>query len=172
MLHVSRDGHTAPHHTGPFSLPWAARRANSTVPRTQSSTTTSQAQNGPQAVVSHWTTVGSTRPNRKHRLSDADTELNSPPPSTVDVSSVSSIVVTSSPPDVGTSAMSSPVVLESDSDDEIDQSYGSGNGTHASLASRSARSSDRYYDSGHEAACRAYIREEDTLRVANVSTEI
>lgn len=160
-------GHTSAHPTGIFSLPWAEQRKSDKAPDRQ--TVSSAQASGSMANPRHWAVIGSNRPIQKRRISDADTVIISPISSNLDVSSESSLTSASIVPTVGvSSANSRVVVLEDDSDDEINESHSA----HESLAGRSAHSSNRYYDASHEAACRAYIKQEDEMRVTNVSVEI
>lgn len=112
--------------------------------------------------------VENNRPNLTRRLSATATEI------ITEVSSEPSLTNTSVVPNAGTTSLNSNiVVLNDDSDDEDNRSRNSDYVAQGSPANRSAHSSDKYYDSGHEKACRAYIRrEESMLRRANVSVEI
>lgn len=115
-----------------------------------------------------WVMVENNRPNHRRRLSDTATEI------ITEGSGEPSLTNSSVVPNAGIpSRNQNIVVLNDDSDDEDNQSRGSDYITQDSLANRSTHSSDEYYDSGHEKACRAYIRKEDAmLRVANVSVEL
>lgn len=115
-----------------------------------------------------WVMVENDRPNLKRRLSVTATEI------ITEVSSEPSLANSSVVPVARTPSLNSNiVVLDDDSDDEDNRSRGSDDVAQGSLANRSAHSSDKYYDSGHEKACRAYIRrEESMLRRANESVEI
>lgn len=142
-------------------MPWAAQHSSDSA--ADGHTVTSAQASGSMANPNHWAVVGSNRPISKRRLSEAETVIVSPISSNLEVSSESSLTSASMVPTVGvSSANSRVVVLDDDSDDENNES----------LAGQSAHSSDRYYNSSHEAACLAYIKQEDELRASNVSVEI